>query len=685
MTKSIKRKFLSFLNLLILFILFCCLYGCGNTESAGTDTGTNTTTTDLSSLALSLTTEPGGISTAAVSTGHPTRLTATAIDKDGNPIAGRVITFTQTVADMVTFNPASAALTNGSGVASVILNAGSTPGATEINAAITTAAGSTLTSSVGIAVATASLGLSALTITPAPPAELSAGGTAEVKVTVLDSDGVTPYPSSVPVAFTSSCVQSGKATITSTVYTVSGIASATYRDINCASIDQITATLSGTTISSSGNIIVGAASAGSIFFVSATPNNISLRGTGETTQSKVLFRVLDTNGNPIQKQVNFSLDTTVGDITLSTINPQLSDPTTGNVQTIVYAGTVPTPVRVAAVINGTTLTSTSDKLTISTGIPTQNAVSLSATTLNLEGWDYNDTTSVIVARLSDRFLNPVPNGTVVNFRASGGSIEASCQTGVATTAYTSPAAGACGVYFTSSSPKPYIGQPGAQPANDGRVVVMAYALGEESFVDSISNGKYDLTETFTDMPEPYLDANENNSYASPEIFIDTNNDKLYSVADTKFNGILRDASITGPTQIHVRRSIPLVLSGSYATIGFTPVTVALSSCTNGVAFTNTPATVDVSVHDVNGNIMPAGTTISFAASNGKITSPTSFIVPNTSDILADTIYSVTLQSDATQGAGPDYICTNSSTSGSLQVTVTTPLGTTSYDSITVTD
>jgi hypothetical protein len=673
MVKSTKNKFLSFLTLLILFAVFCFLNGCGNGETTAAGTGTNTTTS-VGSLTLSLTKVSDGTSTAAVSTGNPTRLTVTAIDKNGAPVAGRVVTFTQTIADMVTFSPASAALTDASGVASVILNAGSTTGATEISAAITSSAGDTLTSSVGIAVATASLGLSALTITPTT---LSAGGSAAVSVTVLSSDGVTPYLPSVPVAFTSSCVQSvpAKATISATVYTVSGVASATYRDINCASTDQITATLTGTTISRSGNVTVTPASAGSIFFVSATPNNISLPGSGGTTQSTVLFRVLDTNGNPIQKQVNFSLDTTVGGITLSTTNPVSSDPVTGNVQTIVYAGTVSTPVRVAAQINGTTLTSTSDRLTISTGIPSQKAFSIGASTLNIEGLDYNEVTSVIKVKLGDRFLNPVPDGTVVNFIASGGTVEASCQTGISTVAYPSPLPGACGVYFMSGDPRP----------SNGRVVILAYALGEESFVDTNSNGKFDTGETWTDMPEPFLDANENGIYDTGETFIDTNANGSYSYGDGVFNGVLRDASITGPTQIHVRNSTRIILSGRNAVIS--APTINLAHCTDGVAFINTPVTVDVSVTDANGNIMPAGTTISFTATNGTITGPTDFTVSNAApDLGAAITYSTTMISDATQGAGPGFICTNAVTSGSLKVTVTSaPSSVKSYGDITVND
>jgi hypothetical protein len=398
--------------------------------------------------------------------------------------------------------------------------------------------------------------------------------------------------------------------------------------------------------------------------------------------------VLDTNGNPIQKQVDFSLDTTVGGITLTQASAN-SDSLTGNVQTIVQAGTVPTPVRVQAVIHGTTLTSTSDRLTISTGIPTQKAFSLSASTLNMEGWDYDGVTSVVTARLADRFLNPVPDGTVVNFTASGGHVEASCQTGISTPVCGAslPPSGTCCVYFTSANPRPYLGQPGPQPAMGGRVVVLAYALGEESFVDTNGNGRFELTETWTDLPEPFVDYNENGVRDPLEPFIDTNYNGIYDAADGVFNGVLRDASIVGPTQIHVRESLTIVLSGSTALISATPDPVTLAHCTNGVAFPNTPHTVNLSVTDVNGNIMPAGTIISVTTTNGTITGPSSFIVGNTSPAPGAAItYPITMISDATQGPAPTYTCSNTATTGYLQVTVSSPKSTITYKGdIVVTD
>jgi hypothetical protein len=377
--------------------------------------------------------------------------------------------------------------------------------------------------------------------------------------------------------------------------------------------------------------------------------------------------VLDTNGNPIKKTVNFSLlaNTTVGGLSLSTTSAD-SDPVSGSVQTIVNAGTQSTPVRVTATIDGTTIQTTSDLLVISTGIPDQDSFSVAASTYNIEGWNYDGETSDVTVRLADHFNNPVPDGTAVNLRTSGASIPASCLT----------ANGACTVKFTSQAPR---------PAN-GRCVILAYALGEESFIDLNGNGIYDpgTAETFTDYPEPFLDANENGVKDADEDFVDTNADGSYSLGDGIFNGILRDSSITGPTTIHVRGSLTIVLSGSYADITINngnPITLDL--CANGVKFNNIATTVDIRVTDLHGYAMPRGTTISFSSTHGTINSiPASYTVLNTNGIPQS--YPVKMVSDATQDS-TTLICSNPKTIGDLTVTVTTPKGNITYGSIQVND
>jgi hypothetical protein len=86
------------------------------------------------------------------------------------------------------------------------------------------------------------------------------------------------------------------------------------------------------------------------------------------------------------------------------------------------SGTVPTPVWVVATVHGTTLSTQSNTLTITTGLPTQDFFSLSIQTSNIEGWDYDGITSALMIIASDRLGNPVPDGTAVNFITEGAQI-----------------------------------------------------------------------------------------------------------------------------------------------------------------------------------------------------------------------------------------------------------------------
>ena len=61
-------------------------------------------------------------------------------------------------------------------------------------------------------------------------------------------------------------------------------------------------------------------------------------------------------------------------------------------------------------------TTTSKTLVVSTGLPDQNSVSLSASVLNIEGaYDTDGKTSEITVRLADKFNNPAPDGSAAIF------------------------------------------------------------------------------------------------------------------------------------------------------------------------------------------------------------------------------------------------------------------------------
>ncbi|MDP2759427.1 MAG: hypothetical protein Q8O64_03340 [Sideroxyarcus sp.] len=682
------------------------LSGCGGnavtTSATSTTTPpTGTTTTASGTLALTLLDSSGNAVTSISSTA-PTTARATLTDPNSAPVANTVITFS-TDATLATMTPSGGtALTNSSGIASVTLAPASitASGATMITATAQVA-DSAASASIGYSIGASSLTMSALTLGAGSTvgAPLSAFGTTSVSVTV--SSGSAPITSPQTVTFSSTCSGSGTAVLTSSASTVNGVATASYRDNGCAGSDVITASLNGLAASQTATIYITAPTVGSIQFVSATPPAISLAGTGGTSTSQVAFKVVDGGGNPLSgKTVTFDLSTTVGGITLTPAAPATAtSDSAGMVFTTVNAGTVSTPVRVTASTAGpsSTLNTQSNQLTITTGIPSQSSFSLAATTFNIEGWNVDGTTTTLTARLADHFSNLTPDGTAINFISEGARVAGSCVT----------TNGDCQVVFNSQNIRPL----------DGRVTVLAYAIGEESFVDLNANGVADkapnelvVNGSSTDMPEAWVDYNENGTHdAASEPFIDFDNDKTYDIADGDYNGVLCDNIATSSAgtcsatkSIHVRGDMIIILSGSDPYISHNaPAIINLGGCGAPVAY-------DVRISDIHNNLMPAGTTVNFAASgNGTLVGETSFVVPNsiatvpntdnvtpgagntgnaitsfnkTLTTLADANFSVTVKGDGSIDATTG-LCTDPTIAGILTVTTTTPSGIATTESI----
>lgn len=577
--------------LLILSILIIC--GCGENASdsaAGKSTGSGTAT---GSISLTL-----GVSSNVVTFGTPQTATAALKYADGSPVQNCVVNFTAS-GNLVTFTPVSAtALTNAGGIATIGINGAdiNAAGAVSITAAAeVTSAGNTtnITSApVGVAVNSAAVTINSLTMSQP---SISAYGTSSAGAVIW----VNGAPATVPISveFTSPCVAGGKATLTSPVTTIAGTATSTYKDNGCAAgTDTITASVTGATASVP--ITVAVPTANNIQFVSATPAIIGTQTAGAATLPKsslVKFKVVDSNNNGKPGVViDFSLSplSAPGGITLS--NTSATSDAAGEVTTSVTSGTVPTPVWVVARVRANpTILSQSNTLTITTGLPTQNFFSLSAQTFNIEGLNYDGVESKLTVIASDRLGNPVPDGTAFNFVTEGGQITpASCAT----------TSGACTVTFRSAERRPA----------DGRVTMLAYALGEESFIDANGNNSYDVGETFYNMGDPYIDANENGLWDPGEQFIPLN---LGSSACLQRpsgaalppveNALSKQNTCSGlwGGQNYVRRSTVIVLSGSRATLNPTTVTMA-ASCRRTFVLTLT---------DVNSNPMPAGTTVATGA------------------------------------------------------------------------
>ncbi|TVP12738.1 Ig-like domain-containing protein [Shewanella sp. KCT] len=592
-----------------------------------------------------------------------------------------IVTFATTIGDL----PIKTAVTDSEGKATVDIYAGSSLGAGEVTASLST-------NEVGKTIVV--VGATNVVMGSGDPfvqgkaeistATLSAGGTATISVLIQDDKG-NPFTQPVDVNFSSTCATKNpaQAEISSPVSSSNGVATSTYRAQGCVGEDQInvTANAGGISLSATGTLTVLQADVGSIVFESATPQNIAILGTGGIESSVVKFKVLDKNSNPVPNQnVLFSLNTKVGGVDISPL--QATTNNEGIVQTVVTTGTVATSLRVTATVdNGAVpaISSQSSQLIVSTGIPDQDSFSLSASVLNAEGWDEDGTKVVVTARMADAFNNPVPDGTTVSFTTEGGAIEDACQT----------VNGACSVTWTSQLPRPegetIISGAGAMYRNPnaalvyystlgvygnfygqmygGRATVTATAIGEESFPDLNGNGRFDASEMaeFTngkdvtgqsfDLTDAFNDYNEDGLFnpqqsggqigGTLEELIDFNANGVFEAKDGKYNGVLCSDpvhagcadGVNDSKSLYVRRSLVIVMSGSTA-FATAPNDILISD-KDGDHYGGSinivgkgAASVSFTISDLHNQQMPAGSKVRFKTSAGSVVSTAEYVWPS---------------------------------------------------------
>ena len=542
-------KIKTWLAALMLLALVAC--GGGASEDAGTpllsDTGSGSgsgggTTSATLGLTVQLLDSAGAVTTAVV-VGQPVRAQAV-LKRNGQVVGGEIVQFSvEQSVEMVALDPVSGSqLTDDQGAASVTVSSlGASAGAGRIQAtasidgvAVTGAANFFASGSVGTQPTT--LTLSGLEI---GSAAVSAYGTTGVRVRVLQNG--TPYTSAVTVNFTSSCA-AGKATITPNAQTQpDGYAVATFVDNGCAqnadSVVTVTASIGSDT--KSGSMTVKSPTSGSLRFVSAVPSDksITLRGqggNGRQENATLTFQLVDVSGNGVgNADVCFDATTYAGELNLDGFLPSSlpSQPGStalcgsdalsvvryvkrtgadGRVAIQINSGTVPTPVRVRArALYPSTATvpleTYSDTLSISTGLPLQRSFSLSVDKANIDGGNFDGEIAKLTMRVADQFSNPVPDGTVINFVASGAAVctadNGSCKT----------TNGSCSCDLVSQARRP----------QDNRVVVTAYTVGLEDFSDSNGDNRYTAGESFSDLADAFVDANKDGSPTSATVNGDT--------------------------------------------------------------------------------------------------------------------------------------------------------------------
>lgn len=614
------------------------LYGSGSGEGAGGTTSSgsgssNVTTSSAGTVVMTL-------SSSTISASTPGTVSAQVKDANGAALANTLVTFAVTNG-AATVSPARV-LTNASGIAATALVpvSGQT-GADYVSATADVSSGASLTSKVAFTVSPVTVTLASI---GASPTSVPAYGASVITVGVNGASAASP----VTVNFSSTCVSGGKAVLSPTSVVVTGSsATTTYQDKGCSATDRVSAVINGTSQQQQVDLAVAAPAAQSLEFVSASPETVCLAGSGCSATSVVAFRLKDQFGNPVaQRDVAFSLD--IPDVaTLSFASAKTDD--SGRAEVSVSAKTVPSPVRVRATVTdgANTLTTVSNALSINAGLPTQRAVSFSAEAYNVDGWSRDGVESALRLQLNDRFGNPVPDGTAINLVTEGASvIPASCTT----------SGGVCSVKFVTSNFRPA----------DGRVTVVAYAQGEESFDDQNGDNVYTLAGDgthFEDLGVVFVDKNENGSVDPGEYLVGTAVDGVWnSNTYVRTSRVFTLSNSAAPPRLFAT-SAGACTSTAYAPLTFSMGSGGTRSCRVQGTFcmrdSNTAADA------MGGNPVPAGSTLSVStkAQGASISVDNS---PISSTVTGPTLHVLTVDLDDCSA--------DLTAAGSVDLTVTMPAG-----------
>lgn len=582
------------------------MFGSSSSSSSSTTSGSTSTATNSSgAIVLS-------ISTQTISSSSPGVVTALVKDSAGAVVPGAVVTFAVTDSALATLS-SNSGMTNSIGEASTTVSpkAGVSTGATYVTASVTLpGTSSAITAQYAFSVSNTNVALTSVT-----PGQSSLNAYASTGVTVVVSAATSAAP--VTVLASSTCATQGKATISPSTLTMTSTSSSfTYQDKGCGASDQVNVQIQGTSQTSSTTLVVAAPTATSLAFVSATPTTLCLMGSGCSATSTVKFRVVDSGGNgiPTRQTVDFTLDQPASASLSATSGDTDSD---GYVSVVVTSKTQPSPVRVTAALHSdANIKTVSNALTILAGLPYQSGMSFAAVSktvnFNLDG----DSTALTV-RLTDRFGNPVPDGTVVSYMTEGGSVTpGTCST----------TAGACSVNFVVQNPR---------PAN-GRVTVVAYAQGEEDFVDADNSNTYNNSESFTDSGKVFVDSNENST-------IDSNERTVGAIANAAWdsNAYVRSSMIMVMSETASSPRLFTVSGNACTTTPFTGVSVNLSATCS--------QTVYVCVKDGNlsgglsgaGNPIVSGSTLAMTADISDVTA-TIYNTPIGATDILPTIHPITI-------------------------------------------
>jgi hypothetical protein len=327
----------------------------------------------------------------------------------------------------------------------------------------------------------------------ASPNTVNVSGTSTLTATVTDANG-NPIPGET-VTFTLSTNTSGASlSATSGTTDSNGQMTVQYTAGATAGADTVRVLATSTSVPGSTSITVTSPSGSpgpgsqppgpvnSLVLHTISNTTIGVRGSGTNETSNLTFEARDSNGNLASGTVvSFTLDSggLGGGESLSPL--QATTATNGQVTTTLMSGTKAGTVKVIAFVDangnglpdGTEIASQAISVVVTGGPPWGENLSMAVRPLNIAGLITFGLTDTITVFLSDRFSNPVPDGTAVSFFSDFAGITGAAVSNSSggTTASTATAT------LTSQGPLP----------SDGFVTVAASTLsGPEARVLSLA-------------------------------------------------------------------------------------------------------------------------------------------------------------------------------------------------------
>ena len=329
--------------------------------------------------------------------------------------------------------------------------------------------------------------------------------------------------------------------------------------------------------------------ASNVVLTNIQTSNIFVKGSGANETSDATFEVRDANGIPVdldhQVKVCFQIKGGPNGGEFVAPDTALTD-NNGKVLTTVNSGTIAGALQIVAEVLGTSIESAPVPISIHGGLPDNSHFSVVSKDLNFAGYNLFGLINPVTAFVGDKYSNPVPPGTSVQFRSTGGIIEGSAvtnQVGVAT------------LSLISAAPQPQGVSEEAFPFNQrGFALVTAQTVDENQQAISKStivlfSGITQITDLNPTAPfsltanssQRYTfivsDQNSNPLVAGTNISVQTNNGRV----DGDSNVTLVDTQSRGATQFSfvLTNSDPDKIEGTFADV---TVTITVSS-QNGAA------------------------------------------------------------------------------------------------------